>query len=98
MRTAMPMDNTRARELLGAGDLRPLFIEALGWDRHAAMLQVTVGGMTHALHAIAQKRGMIAWQCPTPAGVGSSGPTVDGVNTKKNCTVSPTRIAHVSGG
>ena len=51
-----------AFELLGAGDLRPLFIEALGWDRHAAMLQVTVGGMTHALHAIAQKRGMIAWQ------------------------------------
>lgn len=64
----MTMNTTRAREQLTKGDLRALFIEELGWDRHTATLKVTLDGSTLDLHAVAQKRGMVAYQCPTPAG------------------------------
>jgi len=64
----MPLNTARARELLGKGDLRALFIEVLGWDRHNARLDVNVGGSAYVVHALAQKRGMVAYQCPTPAG------------------------------
>jgi hypothetical protein len=64
----MPLNPLRARDQLAKGNLRALFIEELGWDRHAATLKVTVEGSTLVLEALAQKRGMIAYQCPTPPG------------------------------
>ena len=64
----MTLNTTRARKQLAKGDLRALFIEELGWDRHTATLQVTVESTTLELHALAQKRGMLAYQCPTPPG------------------------------
>jgi len=64
----MPLNSARARELLGKGDLRALFIEVLGWDRHNARLEVNVGGLSYVLQALAQKRGMVAYHCPTPVG------------------------------
>jgi len=63
----MTLNTSRAREQLAKGDLRALFIEELGWDRHTATLKVTVDGSTLDLHVLAQKRGMVAYQCPTPA-------------------------------
>ena len=64
----MTLNTIRARIQLAKGDLHALFIEELGWDRHTATLQVTVEGTTLELHALAQKRGMLAYQCPTPSG------------------------------
>lgn len=64
----MTLNTARAREHLAKGDLRALFIEELGWDRHTPTLRVTVDGTTLDLHALAQKRGMVAYQCPTPVG------------------------------
>ncbi len=64
----MALNAARARERLAKGDLRALFIEELGWDRHTATLRVTVDGSTLDLHALAQKRGMVAYHCPAPAG------------------------------
>ncbi|MBI4469786.1 MAG: SAM-dependent methyltransferase [Acidobacteria bacterium] len=64
----MPLNIARARERLANGDLHALFIEELGWDRHAATLEVNIDGSRLALRALAHKRGMIAYQCPTPAG------------------------------
>src|SRR5215472_16778550 len=64
----MPLNTARARQLLGNGDLRALFIEELGWDRHNARLDVIVGGSSVALQALAQKRGMVAYQCASPPG------------------------------
>jgi len=64
----MTLNTTRAREQLAKGDFRELFIEELGWDRHNAILKVTVDGSTLNLRALAQKRGMVAYQCPTPPG------------------------------
>jgi hypothetical protein len=64
----MSLNAARARQLLANGDLRTLFVEELGWDRHSAPLQITVGSSTLALAALAHKRGMVAYQCSTPAG------------------------------
>jgi len=64
----MPLDTARARQLLVKGDLRALFIEELGWDRHPTALQMTLGNEIPPLSVLAQKRGMVAYQCPTPNG------------------------------
>jgi hypothetical protein len=64
----MSLDKARARQFLRNGDLRALFVDALGWDRHSATLDVSVAGAVHSLQALAQKRGMVAWLCPAPAG------------------------------
>src|SRR6266702_3569732 len=64
----MPLNLTRARQLLAQGDLRSLFIEELGWDRHATALEIALGDSRLALSALAQKRGMVAYHCPTPPG------------------------------
>ncbi len=64
----MPLDTARARHLLVKGDLRALFIEELGWDRHPTALQITVDAIVLTLPVIAQKRSMVAYQCPAPIG------------------------------
>ncbi len=66
----MTLDKHLAHKLLADGDLRRLFVEALGWDQHTATLEVALADGTHSLQALAQKRGMVAWHCPTPSGEG----------------------------
>ncbi len=64
----MPLNPTNSRQLLKQFDFRNLFLQELGWDNHKAALQITVDGEQLQLAAVAQKRGMVAYQCPTPAG------------------------------
>lgn len=64
----MPLNIARSRALLAKADLRGLFIEELGWDRHTGRLQVDVEGTSIALEPIAHKRGMIAYQCSYSVG------------------------------
>ena len=64
----MSLNAARARQLLAAGDLRKLFVEELGWDRHSTPLQITVGASNLSLAALAHKRGMVAYQCAAPEG------------------------------
>ena len=59
----MPLDAQRTRQFLTAGDFRRLFIEELGWDSHAASHEIPIDGQSFTLTAIAQKRGMVAFQC-----------------------------------
>ena len=59
----MPLDPTRTRQLLTAGDFRRLFIEELGWDSHTASLDIPIDGQTFTLATVAQKRGMVAFHC-----------------------------------
>ncbi|MEK6776339.1 MAG: DNA methyltransferase [bacterium] len=61
----MPLDVDRTRKLLKNFDFRKLFIDELGWDRHTQDLDVTVDGKTYQLAAIAHKRGMVAFECPS---------------------------------
>src|ERR1700734_3567940 len=64
----MALNTSRARQLLAKGDLRSLFIEELGWDRHGAKLEITLAGSSLTLQALAQKRGMVAYHFATPSG------------------------------
>ncbi|MFO1420708.1 MAG: DNA methyltransferase [Candidatus Competibacteraceae bacterium] len=64
----MPLDATRARSLLKAFDFTVLFLEELGWDRQGGTLNVMVDERPFVLDAIAHKRGMAAYRCPTPPG------------------------------
>lgn len=64
----MDFDAGNARKLLGQFEFAKLFIEELGWDRHAADLSVPSAGTIFALRAVAEKRGMVAWVCQEPAG------------------------------
>ncbi len=64
----MPLDQPKSRQLLKQFDFRTLFIQEIGWDNHKAALEITIDGKPHQLVAVAQKRGMVAYQCATPAG------------------------------
>jgi hypothetical protein len=66
----MSLDLTRVRTILKEGNFRTLFIEELGWERHDARLTVQLEGQPWHLQACAQKRGMVAYLCPVPDGVG----------------------------
>jgi len=64
----MPLNSNRARQLLKDFGLRSLFIEELGWDTYNTPLEIQLDGQPQKLQAVAQKRGMVALHCPTPAG------------------------------
>jgi len=64
----MELNAARIRQLLKAFDFHPLFIEELGWDRHDAHLDMAIDGRMIRLEALAQKRGMVAYLCPTAPG------------------------------
>ncbi|MDZ4721809.1 MAG: DNA methyltransferase [Roseiflexaceae bacterium] len=59
----MPLNADQARRHLYTFDLTTLFIVELGWDRHAATLNVSIDGQEYVLRAIAQKRGMVVYTC-----------------------------------
>ena len=61
----MRIDVPSVRKLLEAFDFKTLFREQLGWDNHQAQLSVPVDGNTVELNAVAQKRGFVAYICPT---------------------------------
>ena len=64
----MPLNINRVRQLLKEFDFPALFREELGWDTHNAPLEIQLDGQPQKLQAVAQKRGMVALRCPTPAG------------------------------
>ena len=61
-----PLDRQKISRHLKNFDLHTLFIEELGWDHGGANTEVTVANQTFVLEAIAQKRGMVAYQCVAP--------------------------------
>jgi len=66
----MPDSTTQMREKLKTCNLPELFIDELGWNHHRAMpLVVQNDGVDYVLSAIAEKHGMVAYECqPGPAG------------------------------
>ena len=56
------LNRNRVRQHLQNVDLQTLFIEELGWDHGGTDLEIPVADMSFALEAIAQKRGMVAYQ------------------------------------
>jgi len=57
------LDSNRVREYIKSFDFTKLFVEELGWDRHAQRLEIPLDGQTFNLGAIAQKKGMVAFCC-----------------------------------
>ena len=66
----MPDTTTLMRQKLKSCNLNALFIEELGWNHHrAAPLIVENDGVNYTLNAIAEKHGMVAYECqPGPKG------------------------------
>ena len=56
------LDRSKVRKHLGNFDLRPLFIEELGWDHGGSDTEVAIANRSFALKAVAHKRGMVAYQ------------------------------------
>jgi hypothetical protein len=63
----MATDLSAIRKCLQQGDLKRLFIEELGWDHCDAHLTIPADGSECHLHAVAQKRGMVAYVCEAPS-------------------------------
>ncbi|HLG95976.1 MAG TPA: DNA methyltransferase [Bryobacteraceae bacterium] len=59
----MPLDAQRARQYLKDFNFKSLFVEELGWERHAATHPVTVDGNSYRLDAVAHKRGLAVFVC-----------------------------------
>ena len=53
------------RQYLKESEFETLFIEELGWDHHTQTLPVTVDETEYQLTAIAEKRGMVVFECPS---------------------------------
>ena len=62
MSMSFTLDRKKVRKYLENFDLRSLFIEELGWDHGGNDTEVVVADQSFTLQAIAQKRGMVAYQ------------------------------------
>jgi hypothetical protein len=56
---------SKVRDCLKSFDFPTLFRDHLGWDNHHARLDIAIGDTVFTLTAIAQKRGFVAYLCPT---------------------------------
>ena len=58
------LNDQETRQYLKESDFEPLFIEELGWDRHTQTLTFTIDETEYQLTAVAQKRGLVVFECP----------------------------------
>jgi hypothetical protein len=54
------IDRERARQYLKSFDFRHLFLDQLGWDKHAGSLEKVVDGQAFRFQAVSEKRGVVA--------------------------------------
>jgi len=54
------IDRERARQYLKSFDFRRLFLDQLGWDKHAGSLEKVVDGRAYRFQAVSEKRGVVA--------------------------------------
>ena len=59
----MRLDREEVRGYLERFDLRGLFVEGLGWDYFGGDMKVPVGGRVYLLEGMAEKRGLVVYQC-----------------------------------
>ncbi len=63
----MQIDLQRIRQHLKEAEFENLFIEELGWDNYFETLNVSIDASDYVLTAIAQKRGIVVYECPQTA-------------------------------
>ena len=56
----MGIDRERARQYLKSFDFRRLFLDQLGWDKHAGSFEEVVDGSTYRFQRVSEKRGVVA--------------------------------------
>jgi len=59
----MPLNVAQTRQYIRDFDFTALFIEELGWDYHEQNLPVLADDQTYTLNAVAQKRGVVVFDC-----------------------------------
>lgn len=85
----MPLDAQRARQYLKDFNFKSLFVEELGWERHAVTHPVTVDGNSYRLDTVAHKRGLAVFVCEP----GASGQIPD-YPTRRKIDRQVAKIAH----
>ena len=60
----MQYNHQEIRQYLKESDFEDLFTQTLGWENHSQILPVLVDETEYRLTAIAQKRGMVVYECP----------------------------------
>ena len=60
----MQTDRQEISQYLEVFDFKNLFTQVLGWDHHTQTLNITVEETEYHLTAIAEKRGMVVFECP----------------------------------
>ena len=63
----MQINRDPTRQLLRDFEFETLFIEEVGWDRHTQSLNIRIDETEYLLTAIAEKRGMVVFQCSARA-------------------------------
>ena len=58
------LNERNTRQYLKESDFENLFTQELGWDHHAQSLNITIDETAYQLTAIAEKRGMVVFECP----------------------------------
>ena len=58
------LNERETRQYLRESDFKNLFTQQLGWEYHTQPLPVPVDQTEYTLSAIAQKRGVIVFECP----------------------------------
>ena len=61
------LTSEKTRQYLKESDFENLFTQELGWDHHTQLLNITVDETAYQLTAIAEKRGMVVFECPATA-------------------------------
>lgn len=61
----MKINAPAVRQCLKSFDFKTLFREHLGWDQHNAQLDIPIDDSKFSLTAVAQKRGFVAYLCPS---------------------------------
>ena len=61
----MSFDATSVRKCLKSFDFKTIFREHLGWNNHKETLDIKIGDSSISLTAFAEKRGFVAWMCPS---------------------------------
>ncbi len=74
------LNERNTRQYLKESDFENLFTQALGWDNHTQILNITVDETPYQLAAIAEKRGMVVFECPA---TGTDGDIPDYASRRK---------------
>ena len=64
------LNEQNTRQYLKESNFENLFTQELGWDHHTQILNITVDETEYTLTAIAEKRGMVVFECPATAADG----------------------------